>query len=660
MVLVLSLMLWMTSTRASHLAAVDLTITHISGNDYQITLVIYRDCSGIPAPTTVGFNIFCVWGPYNSFTAPGVLQPSISGQVITVTCPSMLTQCNGGVLYGVEAYVYQAVVMLPPAFLWKVRYFGCCRNPSNTIYQPTGTDFLIEAELNNLDAPFASTPVFTNFPVNILCTQQANEQNPGAVDLDGDSLSYELVAPIASYDIWSGYTYVSHISPHTPTQPLPSNPPVSLNPVTGALSITPTMNIVAPVKIEIKKWRKINGIPTIIGRIGREIQLYATPCNTMMPVMAGMDFSVANGYDPNDTIFLTEVCAGDTVQFAIWGHDADTLNANNPGNPEQFSFFWNQAIPGAGFAAVNQSTDSAYAIFTWVPGSLDARPQPHCFLTTIRDKSCPYNLSSSQFYCIKVNPTTQVDIGPDKVICHGESVTFQAIADSGAVIYLWMVNGIPTGAPLTNTHFTFNSSTWPIGTYAVSVDVINTNPSIYCNGKDVALVQVQPPPFPYLGNDTAVGLSNSITLDAGNYTSYLWSIGATSQTIVVDTTVFGSGIHPFWVEVMDSMGCAGRDTILIHFTQNPGMIDDPHRMQIMIFPNPGSGEFLIQFSGFQPKTADIQLAGLDGTLVYQEKQIKPGPSGIVKVSANGIAVGVYLLSIYTEHGAFQEKLVIRR
>lgn len=653
------LLLTLQPTKGSHLAALDLTLTCIGGNDYLITLVIYRDCSGIPAPNNVTLYVECPLGPYNNFTATGLLQPALSGQVITVTCPPMLTQCNGGALYGVEAYVYQATVVLPPAAFWRVRYSDCCRNPSNTIYQPTSTDFFIEAFLNNLDAPSASTPLLTSFPVNILCTQQTNEQNPGAVDPDGDSLSFELVAPIASYHWGTGYSYVNYIPPNSPIQPLPSNPPVSLDPLTGNLSISPTMNIVAPVKIEISKWRTINGIPTLIGRIGREIQVYAITCNTTPPVMAGMDFSATNGYDPTDTIYHTEICAGDTIRFAIWGHDADTFNANNSGNPEQFSFFWNQAIPGAGFAAINQATDSAYAMFTWVPGSQDARPNPHCFLATIRDKSCPYNLASSRTYCISVSPTTQVEIGPDKTICPGDSVTFQAIADSGTVMYLWMVNGIPTGVPVSNTQFTFHSANYQSGTYAVSVEVTHANPSIYCNGKDVALVHIQPP-LPFLGNDTALGLTSSILLDAGSYNSYLWSTGATSQMILIDTNGYGSGIHTFWVEVTDSLGCSGSDTILIHFTQNPGVNDQPQPIKPLIFPNPGKGEFVIQLTDCQMNIMDIQIAGIDGKVLYHEDRTKQDPTCSFRVFVPGLANGIYLLNINTADGVLQEKLLIHR
>ncbi|MFN0202742.1 MAG: YncE family protein, partial [Bacteroidia bacterium] len=65
----------------------------------------------------------------------------------------------------------------------------------------------------------------------------------------------------------------------------------------------------------------------------------------------------------------------------------------------------------------------------------------------------------------------------------------------------------------------------------------------------------------YLGQDTAMGGcsgTNSFTLDAGNgWLSYLWSNGATNQTINVST----AGLY--WVEVMSSCSTLVRDSILI-------------------------------------------------------------------------------------------------
>jgi hypothetical protein len=646
--------------KASHLAAVDLAITWVGGNNYTITMVMFRDCTGIQAPAAVYFIVACQLGPASGFTVGPVLQAPGSGQLVTVNCPAMPTQCNGGQMYGVEAYIYQATVVLPPCAMWKVVYSECCRNPSNTITSPTSTDFYIATHLNNLDAPFSSTPVLTNYPVTILCTQQTVCQNPGAVDLDGDSLSYELVTPIASYDIWSGYSYVNYIPPFSATQPLPSNPPVTINPYTGDLCMTPTMNIIAPLKIDIKKWRTINGIPTVIGITSRDMQVNSITCDGYIPTMAGIDPTLTNGYDPGDTLFSAEVCAGDTIRFAIWGHDPDTFNINNQGSPERFSIFWNQAIQSANLYAYHQSTDSAFAVFTWAPTQLHAGPKPHCFVATVRDMSCPYFLSRSYTYCVKVNPALPLDIGSDRVICAGDSVTFQAIADPGTVNFFWKVNGIATGTPPSNSQFTFHSTGLPPGLHTVSVEANNGNPALICPGKDLVLVDILANPTPTLGSDTVVGLSSSVTLNAGIFSTYLWSTGGTAQFITADTVGIGGGTHMFWVQVTDTSGCIGSDTIQISFVQNPGLAEQSKSATTKVFPNPGNGAFTIQFSGDHPKSVWILLTATDGRVVYENKDVLIDQSGMIQVNPGKLADGIYLLNLFTDEGVVKEKILIRQ
>ncbi len=644
---------------ASHMAAADLGIVCTGGNNYTITLVIYRDCTGIIAPSTVNIYLDCPLCPATGFVEYSVPQAPGSGQVVTVSCPSMPTQCNGGVLYGVEAYIYQANVVLAPCANWIVSWNVCCRNPSNTISSPTSTNFYIEARLNNLDAPSSSTPLLTNYPVTILCTQQTLCQNPGAIDLDGDSISYELVNPIASYSMSTGYSYVSFIPPCSATQPLPSSPPVSINPYNGDLCITPTMNVVGPLKLEIKKWRTINGVPTVIGVTGRDMQVNSIYCNSLIPVLGGMDPTLSNGYDPNDTLFYAEVCAKDTIRFAIWGYDPDTFNVINQGSPEQFSIFWNQAIQTANFTAINQSTDSSYAIFTWVPSQLDALLKPHCFMATIRDKACPYYLSRNYIYCIKVNPSMNVDIGPGHEICPGDSVTFQAIADSGTVNYLWKVNGVPTGTPPSSSQFTFHSTGLPSGIHTVSIETNNGNPAILCFGKDYAIVEVLVAPNPYLGNDTMLGINSSLTLNPGLFSSFLWSTGSIAQIITLDTSLLGSGTHLVWVKVTDSMGCSGSDTIQVSFVQNPGFKEHQNTPVIRVFPNPTSGSFNIQFSEYLSKAFVVQLTATDGKVVYENKFEISGKPYQIQLNPGSLAAGVYTLNIIAEDGVVVDKLLIK-
>ncbi|MEI6117841.1 MAG: T9SS type A sorting domain-containing protein [bacterium] len=68
------------------------------------------------------------------------------------------------------------------------------------------------------------------------------------------------------------------------------------------------------------------------------------------------------------------------------------------------------------------------------------------------------------------------------------------------------------------------------------------------------------PNAPHLGPDQTFCLGSSSVLSTGstNVNSYLWSTGATTPTITVNTS------GDYWAYVLDNNGCSGRDTIHIN------------------------------------------------------------------------------------------------
>src|SRR5690606_41555627 len=74
---------------------------------------------------------------------------------------------------------------------------------------------------------------------------------------------------------------------------------------------------------------------------------------------------------------------------------------------------------------------------------------------------------------------------------------------------------------------------------------------------DTLVVMTSPLPVVTLGNDTAICVGSSLTLDAGNAgAAYLWSTNATTQTIAVATA------GTYSVTVTDGF-CSASDTIVV-------------------------------------------------------------------------------------------------
>ena len=635
-------------------AGMDLTLTCLGGNDYQVRFVYYRDCCCMAAPSSITLQFQCTANPAYNFTITQVPKLPGTGQDLTPACAAMPTTCSTGSNLGYQENVYQAQVSLPPCNQWKVNHVPAChRAISQTIANSTSSNGYIEATLNNLDFPGNSSPVFTVNPIRIMCTGQTHIINHGAIDPDGDSLSYAMVTPFNQ----SNTTFVQWLPPYSATQPLASNPPVTLDPVTGQIIMTPTMNIMSLMLLKIDQWRTLNGVPTLVGTTYRDIKLNSITCSNQMPVLSGMDTTLSNGYDPGDTIYYRDVCMGDTVSFAIWGHDSDTTNLS-PGNRAWFNISWNQGIPQAAFQVFNQGTDQAYALFNWVPKAADRKL--HCYTVTIHDLACPYYGVQTYTYCLNVGGMA-VSLTPDTTVCQGEWVMFEAVSDPPATDYLWSIDGIPVFTPAPGNTLYVSTSGMPAGLHIISVETYDGNPLSLCTGKANAFLTVLAAPSVFLGNDTNLAPGATILLDAGpGFSSYLWSTGHTGRYCLVDSSGTGLGIKTVWVKVTDINHCTATDTIRITFIHNPGIEDPSAGVDFRIIPNPSDGYPALHLSHFSAGDYDLAIHTRDGRLVYRSMINHNGDSGLIRLNLHPIADGFYYVRITGAGKTATGKLVLQR
>ena len=76
-------------------------------------------------------------------------------------------------------------------------------------------------------------------------------------------------------------------------------------------------------------------------------------------------------------------------------------------------------------------------------------------------------------------------------------------------------------------------------------------------------------PYVHLQNDTTIYTDQSIVLDGGPGYTYLWSTGATTQTITVNGATAGIGLHNYSVVVTNGLSCNATDNINITVTLPP-------------------------------------------------------------------------------------------
>jgi gliding motility-associated-like protein len=250
----------------------------------------------------------------------------------------------------------------------------------------------------------------------------------------------------------------------------------------------------------------------------------------------------------------------------MWGFDADTANPYVQGSAEKFSITWNNGIPSGTFTTHYNGTDSAYATFFWVPNQSHVSTVPKCFTVTIQDQACPYYGTQTYSYCITVRGMW-VDIGKDTILCMGETATFTANADTTTKNYIWHVNGVPTGTPLTSNTFVFNSTLYGAGNHSVSILTNDGGVTTKCPGTDLIRVLVVPQPHVNLGNDTLICEGNSLTLNAGPGANFTWNTGHNTQSITLNMP--GSQVYWVVVDGGNQQRCVDIDSIYVQIVPMP-------------------------------------------------------------------------------------------
>lgn len=190
--------------------------------------------------------------------------------------------------------------------------------------------------------------------------------------------------------------------------------------------------------------------------------------------------------------------------------------------------------------------------YLWSTGSVASHIQvstPQEINIRVFDGSCYY------FDTIQVQqyPDVFVDLGPDKVICAGDSVLLQTTTAFSS--YFWTCGSSEESIYASQQGYYF-------------VQVSNENA---CYAKDSVYVSLTAKPVANLGQDTVVCVS-TYTLNPKNpylFNNYLWSTGETTNTINISET------GTYWVEVFAiNNACVVRDTIDVEifpsFTVNIG------------------------------------------------------------------------------------------
>ncbi len=207
-------------------------------------------------------------------------------------------------------------------------------------------------------------------------------------------------------------------------------------------------------------------------------------------------------------------------------------------------------------------TAPASASYLWSNGATTqsiAVSAAGSYSVTVTNASGCSATSAATNVVVKALPATTITASGPTSFCDGGSVTLTAPASAS---YLWS-----TGA---TTHSIVVSAS---GSFSVTVTSANGCTAVSAPVTVTENVPVKPT---ITASTTNVCPGGSVTLGSSAAVSYLWSTGATTQSI----TFTPSGSASYWVETIDANGCTKRsDFITVH-------VDAQMKPTVSIFGNP--------------------------------------------------------------------------
>jgi len=274
-----------------------------------------------------------------------------------------------------------------------------------------------------------------------------------------------------------------------------------------------------------------------------------SPTTTIDYVINVTDNSSGNHCVGRDTVRVN-VLTG----YTLYNHDTSICFGKNvqillTGDP-RYSYLWS---PGTGVS----STTIVNPIIT-----------PDTTTTYTIDASYPGCRDSITRITIKVEPIPQVNIGPDRIICQGDTVHIHATAGPqwfSPYHYQWSPTGALSFSNPDTTDVAF------IGITDSTISVITTTPA-GCSGTDTMHISVIPTNFAQLitpTSDVSICPNTEVPIQiGGSGVIYHW----VPSLYLSDSTISNPVSHPitntaYTVYITDIHGC--RDTLQVKISIHP-------------------------------------------------------------------------------------------
>lgn len=319
--------------QAFHIVGGELYYDCLGGNDYRITIKMYRDCDAADAaPFDDPLTLYIYDAAQNLFQEIDIPFPGSEYIDPDLTNPCLVNPPD----ICVEEAVYTTIVNLPSsAGGYDLVYQRCCRNSSIiNLSAPDETGATYWEHIPDPGDFCNSSPRFNEFPPIVICGNYPLLFDHSATDPDGDELVYEFYAPFqggtpgipiptpaepppfytVNYETGFSYDY-----------PMTSDPALSIDASTGFLTGTPAAFGQFVVGISVKEYRD----GELIGTHRRDFQFNVTDCEPAITAVTPDEVNNCSDFTidfENDSYGTTEFF----WDFGVPGITTDTSSETEP------------------------------------------------------------------------------------------------------------------------------------------------------------------------------------------------------------------------------------------------------------------------------------------------------------------------------------------
>lgn len=380
------LLLWAVSCvvgvtlHATHIIGGELFYDHLEGDQYQVTLKLYRDCTGIAFDATAAVGVF------DGATGELLQVQSLAfpgGSFIPITLDSPCLTLPPDVCVQTTSYV--GLFNLPPTPNgYVLTYQRCCRTDIiNNLITPGDLGLTVTTRIPGQAIASNSSARFNELPPVALCLNAPLVFDHSATDPDGDSLVYSLTTPYNGGTSTAPQPNPPAPPPYMPVPwgpgysegyPIDSDPALAIDPVSGLLTLTPSLQGNFTVGVMVQEFR--NG--ELLSETRRDFLFKVVACDAA--VTAGIQPQPASELCDDLSIPFGNTSFGATQwhwDFGVASATDDTSSVQSPVFvfPEQGTYTVTQiANPGTTCA---DTTTSVFMVYLQ-PQPVILPPPPFC------------------------------------------------------------------------------------------------------------------------------------------------------------------------------------------------------------------------------------------------------------------------------------------